>query len=123
MSRGIPLCSDDDRDALVAQVRSGDSLLAAGDTTEAWWAYVHATAWTGRRESCRDRFAELGEFGRALAFAAAHVDVYARDSSSVWRRGHGFPVDFYLDGVRLDSHVVALDRMMRSVVVASSPAR
>ena len=122
-SRGIPLCSDEGRDALLAQVRRGDQLLAAGDTTGAWWAYVHATAWTGTREPCRDRFAEPGEFGRALAFAAEHMDVYARDSSSVWRRGHFGPINLYVRGVRLDSHVVVLHDVEFPKALASLPAR
>ena len=107
-SRGIPLCSDEQRDALLSQIHAGDGLLVAGDTTGAWWAYVHATAWPGTRERCRDRLREPGEYGRALAFAAAHANTYVRDSTSIWRRGDRGPVDYYIDGVRLDSLVVRL---------------
>lgn len=107
-SRGIPLCSDEGREALLSEIQEGDRLLTEGDTTGAWWAYVHSTVGFTDRAVCRDRLMEPGEFGRALAFAAEHAYVYTRDSSSVSRRGHWGPTEYYVDGVRLDSHVVAL---------------
>jgi len=122
-SRGIPLCSEEGREALLAEVQEGDRLLAEGDTTGAWWSYVHSTVGFTTREVCRDRLMEPGEFGRALAFAAEHADVYARDSASAWRRGHPGPTEYYVRGVRLDSHVVALYEVEFPQSLASPPAR
>ncbi len=96
---------------MLSQVRTGDGFLAAGDTTAAWWAYVNATVWPQDREVCRDEPDGPGEFGRALAFLAEHSDIYRRDSIRTLRRGvHGPFVgeEFYVGGVRLDTHVVAL---------------
>lgn len=66
---------------------------------------------------------EPGEFGRALALAARHADVYARDSVSFSRRGHWGPTSHYVGSVRLDSHVVWLHEVGFPRSLASQPAR
>ncbi len=118
----IPLCGLDDRPALLGRIGDADRRLAAGDTTGAWWGYAWAVVLPGAEQQrvCRDRLQEPGAYGRALAFAATHADVYARDSTSAWRRSCRGPVHLYVDGTRLDSLVVRLYRVDLPAVLAAA---
>ena len=98
---------------MTSRVHEADRFLALGDSTSAWWMYVTATVWPEDRGLCRDQSEGPGVFGRALAFTAEHADIYRRDSIRTLRRGfHGPYVgdEFYISGVRLDSHMVTLYR-------------